>query len=121
MDDGDDAGADGKAEMHDAGVGGDERLRAGQQRGGLGEGKFADHVVVGLDSVDEKGSSCAEPLDLVLAAEDEDFGAEFGGAEADQFARSARRASRATTRGVRRRVAGRAWAWRRRACGAAFR
>ena len=82
MDDGDDPRADGKAEVHDAGVGGDERAGAGEKRRRVGEGKFADEIEVrlrvaaemmvaafGLDGFDDDGGDLVgalghEPADL---------------------------------------------------------
>ena len=85
MDDGDDARADGEPEMHDAGVGGDERPGARQERGRLGEGKLADQVVVGLGFADEKGVEFAEAFPLVLAAEDKNLGVQFTAAMLEQL------------------------------------
>ena len=84
VDDGDNARADCEAEMHDAGVGRDERLRAGEQRGRFGEGELADEIVVRLVALGEKMVELGEARVLILTAEDEKVRVDLIGAEPDQ-------------------------------------
>ncbi len=85
VDDGNDACADGKTEMHDAGISGDERAGAGQQRGRVGEGEFTDEIEIGLRAAAEMLVELRAALDLVLAAEHENLRGQAELAHLDQL------------------------------------